>query len=145
MKTEVEKSHVSQARAAGGLHVLLRKSDGPCAAGGLRAAAKDRRCGVPAVQRTQRERAGTAHSRRRVRRYHQEKGGRCVVSYYRVCPDCGAHLDPGERCDCKEKDHPTRQRRVTHRQEDFDCPSCLLFYTKSAARSRTSWPPATEI
>lgn len=20
--------------------------------------------------------------------------------YYRVCPDCGAHLDPDERCDC---------------------------------------------
>lgn len=20
---------------------------------------------------------------------------------YRVCPDCGSHLDPGERCDCK--------------------------------------------
>lgn len=21
--------------------------------------------------------------------------------YYNVCPDCGAHLDPGEPCDCK--------------------------------------------
>lgn len=21
--------------------------------------------------------------------------------YYNVCPACGAHLDPGERCDCK--------------------------------------------
>lgn len=20
--------------------------------------------------------------------------------YYRKCPDCGAYLDPGERCDC---------------------------------------------
>lgn len=20
---------------------------------------------------------------------------------YRVCPDCGAHLDPGEVCDCQ--------------------------------------------
>ena len=29
------------------------------------------------------------------------------MSYYRTCPDCGAHLDPGERCDCKdEKDRP---------------------------------------
>nr|DAJ23028.1 MAG TPA: alpha-aminoadipate carrier protein [Caudoviricetes sp.] len=23
--------------------------------------------------------------------------------YYRVCPYCGAHLDPGETCDCKQK------------------------------------------
>lgn len=26
---------------------------------------------------------------------------RWTVSYYRECPHCGAHLDPGERCfDC---------------------------------------------
>ena len=24
------------------------------------------------------------------------------MSYYRTCPSCGAHLDPGERCDCRE-------------------------------------------
>ncbi len=23
--------------------------------------------------------------------------------YYRVCPDCGAHLDPGEKCDCENE------------------------------------------
>ena len=22
---------------------------------------------------------------------------------HRICPDCGAYLDPGEICDCKEK------------------------------------------
>ena len=22
------------------------------------------------------------------------------MSYYRTCPRCGAHLDPGEICDC---------------------------------------------
>ena len=22
---------------------------------------------------------------------------------YRTCPDCGAHLDPGEICDCSRK------------------------------------------
>lgn len=27
------------------------------------------------------------------------------MSYYRTCPECGAHLDPGEKCDC-EKNPP---------------------------------------
>ena len=26
------------------------------------------------------------------------------MGYYRTCPYCGAHLDPGERCDCKGGD-----------------------------------------
>ena len=25
------------------------------------------------------------------------------MSFYKVCPWCGCHLDPGEICDCKEK------------------------------------------
>ncbi len=24
------------------------------------------------------------------------------MSYYRVCPNCGAHLDPDEACDCRD-------------------------------------------
>lgn len=24
--------------------------------------------------------------------------------FYRTCPLCGAHLDPGESCDCKRKE-----------------------------------------
>lgn len=24
------------------------------------------------------------------------------MKQYRTCPYCGAHLDPGERCDCRE-------------------------------------------
>jgi len=24
--------------------------------------------------------------------------------YYRTCPDCGANLDPDERCDCGNKE-----------------------------------------
>jgi len=29
------------------------------------------------------------------------------MSFYRICPDCGANLDSGERCDCAgaEKTH----------------------------------------
>ena len=26
------------------------------------------------------------------------------MSYYRTCPRCGAHLDPGEACDCQIND-----------------------------------------
>lgn len=26
------------------------------------------------------------------------------MPYYKVCPNCGCHLDPGEICDCKEQD-----------------------------------------
>lgn len=25
------------------------------------------------------------------------------MSYYRLCPLCGAALDPGERCDCQDE------------------------------------------
>lgn len=25
------------------------------------------------------------------------------MAYYNICPDCGAHLDPGEQCDCKDR------------------------------------------
>lgn len=25
------------------------------------------------------------------------------MPYYNTCPHCGAHLDPGERCDCQDK------------------------------------------
>lgn len=29
------------------------------------------------------------------------------MAYYKICPDCGATLDPGESCDCKirEQEH----------------------------------------
>jgi len=35
------------------------------------------------------------------------------MPYYRICPDCGAYLDFGERCDCqdKEKAAPVLQHR----------------------------------
>lgn len=26
------------------------------------------------------------------------------MSYYKVCPYCGSHLDPGEKCDCGQKE-----------------------------------------
>lgn len=32
-----------------------------------------------------------------------EDARRASKSYYRICPKCGAHLDPGEVCDCMKK------------------------------------------
>ena len=26
------------------------------------------------------------------------------MAYYKVCPNCGAHLDPGESCDCESEE-----------------------------------------
>ena len=26
------------------------------------------------------------------------------MPYYRTCPDCGSSLDPGEICDCQDKE-----------------------------------------
>jgi len=28
------------------------------------------------------------------------------MAYYIICPRCGAHNDPGEKCGCREQDNP---------------------------------------
>ena len=38
------------------------------------------------------------------------------MAVYKVCPYCGAHLDPGERCDCKEQQEK-RQSAAEKEQE----------------------------
>ena len=38
------------------------------------------------------------------------------MAVYKVCPYCGAHLDPGERCDCKEQ-QGERQSAAEKEQE----------------------------
>lgn len=39
------------------------------------------------------------------------------MAFYNVCPYCGAHLDPGERCDCKEQQNE-RQQAAEKEKED---------------------------
>ncbi len=38
------------------------------------------------------------------------------MAYYHVCPFCGANLDPGEHCDCKEKATPGEEDRKVANQ-----------------------------
>jgi len=32
-----------------------------------------------------------------------------MSTYYRTCPDCGAHLDPQEVCDCQSEEEETEE------------------------------------
>lgn len=32
------------------------------------------------------------------------------MAYYRVCPDCGCNLDPGEKCDCREQEEKFKKQ-----------------------------------
>ena len=32
--------------------------------------------------------------------------------YYKVCSDCGSHLDPGELCDCHASHRPGRNEKA---------------------------------
>lgn len=38
---------------------------------------------------------------------------------YRICPDCGAYLDPGEICDCKEKAAPDESDPEAAQTKEF--------------------------
>ena len=44
-----------------------------------------------------------------------------IRMYYKTCPNCGAHLDPGEACDCseKEKGRPVREAPDGHGEIDM--------------------------
>ena len=46
--------------------------------------------------------------------------GRLSKMYYKTCPHCGAHPDPGEICDCseKEKGRPVREAPDGQRKKD---------------------------
>ena len=34
------------------------------------------------------------------------------MAYKYICRDCGAHLDPSERCDCHEEENIKKQKRM---------------------------------
>lgn len=37
--------------------------------------------------------------------------------YYTTCPHCGAHLDPGERCDCQDHENEDQERKEQPQHE----------------------------
>jgi len=41
------------------------------------------------------------------------------LAYYRECPRCGAHLDPGEHCDCKDKEKSTVAKITVKKAEEM--------------------------
>lgn len=66
---------------------------------------------------------------------------------YRVCPDCGAHLDPGERCDCKsdcETKEKSRPAGTETAPDDEDMTGINLIYHPSSpeVKSQALLPPA---
>ena len=44
--------------------------------------------------------------------------------YYWVCPECGAHLDTGEKCDCKDliRVRDNKRREVKRCQKEDQKP-----------------------
>ena len=41
------------------------------------------------------------------------------MAYYYECPRCGAHLDPGEHCDCKAEEKPAAVKITVKRAEEM--------------------------
>ncbi len=38
--------------------------------------------------------------------------------YGKICPECGAYLDPGERCDCFEE-YEKKQQAINEKSEEI--------------------------
>lgn len=47
---------------------------------------------------------------------------------YKVCPNCGAHLDSGERCDCQDEKEtpkePKNDEEASTNEEERNFPRC---------------------
>lgn len=39
------------------------------------------------------------------------------MSYYTICPECGATLDPGEKCDCNHDDLKDEDRTKSSKED----------------------------
>jgi len=56
------------------------------------------------------------------------------MSQFRTCPDCGANLDPGERCDCRDTESFVPHRTGSLRQTAPIGSSGTIEYTEKYMR-----------
>ncbi len=42
------------------------------------------------------------------------------MSYFKTCPHCGAHLDPGEVCDCRNEENAAAGIASTNGEDGTD-------------------------
>nr|WP_325301980.1 hypothetical protein [uncultured Dysosmobacter sp.] len=53
------------------------------------------------------------------------------MSYYKICPLCGAHLDPCEVCECKEEAAPGATNTRDGKAEQIDTAVSASIVTES--------------
>ena len=57
-----------------------------------------------------------------------------MAKFYDTCPDCGANLDPGETCDCKQQYEPIESVTPAGREELREKASALIKTAESRMR-----------
>lgn len=51
------------------------------------------------------------------------------MSYFKTCPHCGAHLDPGEVCDCREENAAVGTRNTSGGGKEHGDRPVLSYHT----------------
>ena len=58
------------------------------------------------------------------------------MSYFKRCPNCGAHLDPGERCDCGDAPQDEANERCISRRHAVTADNDLYIQRRAPHDSR---------
>lgn len=58
---------------------------------------------------------------------------------YRICPDCGAHIDHGERCDCGDRHEQVEQELARRHTPTRNRMTAEEYYAADAARRYRRW------
>jgi|GEM_PF-678874 hypothetical protein len=69
------------------------------------------------------------------------------MNYYKTCPDCGANLDSGVRCDCTRQECPNcGTLYINHTGHIYtDCPRCHAAMGKKTAAPAAAAAEAQEV